>query len=82
MSANLCNPGLAKAMAIAREVQCKAKARRYDAWTRQQGLSQAEARLLAPADVRSGQAIRKTEERKRQQAALRAKKEAIAQRFG
>ena len=76
------NPAAAKARAIQRELEARKAARDYDAHCRACGMSMAEANLLAPALVKEGQAIRRIEERKRQQAALKAKKQKLEQRFG
>ena len=45
-------------------------------------MSLAEANLLAPKLVQKGQALRMADERKRRQANVRAKKEAMDRKFG
>ena len=76
------NPAAAKAAKIKRELEAKAAARQFDQYCSDCGIGAAEAQMLAPALVRKGQTIRRIEERKRQQAALKAKKQKLEQRFG
>ncbi len=76
------SPAAVKAAKIKRELEAKAAARQFDRYCADCGINAAEAHLLAPALVRKGQTIRRIEERKRQQAALKAKKQKLEQRFG
>ena len=76
------NPAAAKARIIQRELEARKAARDYEAHVRAIGMSLAEANLLAPKLVQKGQALRMADERKRRQANVRAKKEAMDRKFG
>lgn len=76
------NPAAAKARAIARDFQDKEASRRYDRYCAQQGIPEAQAQLLAPANVKHGKNLRMKEARQAERAALKQQKEAMDRKFG
>lgn len=76
------NPAAAKARLIARDFQAKQASREYDAYCAKQGISEAEAQLLAPANVKHGKSLRLKEQRKAEREALKKQKEAMKNKFG
>ena len=76
------NPAAAKARAIARDFQAKQASREYDAYCAKNGISEAEAQLLAPANVKHGKNLRMKEQRQAERAALKQQKEAMDRKFG
>ena len=58
------NPAAAKARSIARDFHAKQASREYDAYCAKKGIPEAEAQLLAPANVKHGKSLRMKEARK------------------
>lgn len=75
------DPAAAKARKLQRDLEARAASRKYDAHCAQCGMDPLEARLLAPANVKRGAALRRIDERHRQQEAFHAKKEKLQRKF-
>ena len=76
------NPVAVKARAIQRDLEAKRKSREYEAYCQQQNIRPAEANLLAPKNVKYGQALRAIEAKHQRQDQIKAKKEQLKRRFG
>ena len=76
------NPAASKARAIARDFQAKQASREYDAYCAKNGIPEAEAQLLAPANVRHGKNLRMKEVRQAEREAFKKQKEAMGRKFG
>ena len=76
------NPAEAKARALRRDIADKAAARRYEQHCATNGITGFEAKWLAPANVKRGQALRSADERHRQRDILKAKTEQMHNKFG
>ena len=64
------NPAAAKARSIARDFHAKQASREYDAYCAKKGIPEAEAQLLAPANVKHGKSLRMKEARKAEREAF------------
>ena len=76
------NPAEAAARKLQRDIEARRASRAYDKHCRSCGMNPLEARLLAPAITKRGQALRRLDERKRQRDAIRKKKEQLDRQFG
>jgi hypothetical protein len=76
------NPAASKARIIARDFQAKQASREYDRYCAQQGIPEAEAQLLAPANVKHGKTLRLKEARQAEREAFKKQKEAMGRKFG
>ena len=76
------NPAAAKARSIARDFHAKQASREYDAYCAKKGIPEAEAQLLAPANVKHGKSLRTKEARKAEREAFLKQKEQMDKKFG
>lgn len=76
------NPAAAKARIIARDFKAKQASREYDRYCAQQGIPEAQAQLLAPANVRHGKNLRMKEARQAEREAFKQQKEQMDRKFG
>ena len=76
------NPAASKARSIARDFKAKQASREYDAYCAKQGIPEAQAQLLAPANVKHGKNLRMKEARQAEREAFKQQKQAMDRKFG
>ena len=75
------DPAAAAARSVRRKLEMKRASREYEKYCASQGMSSAEAKLLAPSNVKAGLALRQVEEKKRQLNAFKAAKAQLKKKF-
>ena len=76
------DPAAIKARKLQRDLQAKAASRAYDKHCVQCGMSQLEARRIAPEQVKRGKALRSIEAKRRQREVIKAHKEQMERHLG